>query len=645
VEENKYKSKIERLTKRLYSRDGIRHPSPSELHKKEYDIPTSWKNEEEDPETFSASNDSMKKSQKKHSILNKLLIASFVFFLGAVGFAYFSLQNESNYVSSNNIEVTVSGPLSIGAGEVLSLELNILNRNSIRLETADLIVEYPEGTRHSENVNQELKRDRESLETIGSGETKQVVIESILFGEEGDEKTIRFSIEYRVPGSNAIFSTERTYDIQINSSPVLLSVETPREVNSGQEIDIQFEVMSNSVSTVEDVLVVVTYPFGFTPTQLSPTASFEERIWRLGDLDPGDRRVVNIRGAMEGQQDEERIFRFDVGVEHENDEKEIGIAFLSHQETITVRRPFIALDLALDGEKTEEHETASGSLVRGDISWQNNTPSKIVDAVIEVSFQGDILDKSSVQGQSGFYRSSDNTLLWESRTFAPLQVVESGGRGEVRFSFAPLGLSSVAGKFKNADILMTLTMRGRRLDAEDGESPVISKISKVVHVTTNVSMSARALHFSGPFINNGPVPPKVDHETTYTIIWSLSNSLNDLSNVSVKAVLPTYVRWMGVVSPSGENVSYNSVGGEITWKVGDISGGTGYTSPVREMAFQIALTPSLSQIGQSPVIIEPLTVTGFDNFTRADVSYRGSSLTTNLSTDPQFNQGDGKVTP
>ena len=81
--------------------------------------------------------------------------------LFSILFAYLSFRGGGNSISSDNIEIGLSGPVSIGAGEVLSLEIDVLNKNSVDLETADLLVEYPDGSRSAVDVKQ-LSRDKES---------------------------------------------------------------------------------------------------------------------------------------------------------------------------------------------------------------------------------------------------------------------------------------------------------------------------------------------------------------------------------------------------------------------------------------------------------------------------------------------------
>ena len=121
-------------------------------------------------------------------------------------------------------------------------------------------------------------------------------------------------------------------------------------------------------------------------------------------------------------------------------------------------------------------------------------------------------------------------------------------------------------------------------------------------------------------------------------------SLSIVMELKVVATLPSYMRWMGVVVPAREEVSYNSIGGQITWNLGDVSAGVGGATAAREIMFQVSLLPSLSQVGDTPILINEQTITGFDTFTEIITSSRKRALTTRI-TESGFKTNDGTINP
>ncbi|PCI30243.1 hypothetical protein COB55_00480 [Candidatus Wolfebacteria bacterium] len=585
------------------------------------------------------------KKQSKYSLIAKLFGASVVFFVVALGIAVYLILGGVNVVSSDNVDIEISGPIAIEAGEELSLEVAIQNNNTVALESVEMLIEYPEGTRKADDLTDELLRQREKLENISVGRNEQRTLKSVLFGSESEVKEIDVSIEYRVEGSNAIFFKKKTYEIIISSSPILLTVDTLSEVASDQEFETIVNFVSNSTNIVTSAMVVAEYPFGFTFVESTPSPSFGDNVWVLGDVPPAAKRKISVKGIMSGQDGEERTIRFTSGVQSDSNEKIIGTPLLSSQSTIAIRKPFITTTVALNGDTSETIIAQSGKVIRADVSWVNNLPSQILDAVIEVRLNGEVLDEQTVSSSNGFYQSANNTIKWNKAYDNRLAVIGPGESGSVTFSFSPKKISaSQALAFRDSEIVLDVVVRGRRIGESGVSEEVISNTDRIVKVATNLGLSSRIVYSTGPFSNTGGIPPAVENETTYTVIWSITNSTNDIQRARITASLPSYVRWVGAVSPASEDITFNTLGGQIVWDVGTVSAGRGLTSSPREVAFKVAFLPSVSQLGTRPIILQPTTISGYDVFTQTTLSDTTNELTTRLGTDPIFRSGDDTVT-
>ncbi|HEX8993679.1 MAG TPA: hypothetical protein VF803_00310, partial [Candidatus Paceibacterota bacterium] len=218
--------------------------------------------------------------------------------------------------------------------------------------------------------------------------------------------------------------------------------------------------------------------------------------------------------------------------------------------------------------------------------------------------------------------------------------VPPGASGSLQFSFATLPQS--AGVFTNPEASLLLSATAVR---QGGGAPVaITGIAQTkVTFTSNVSLGAQALHFSGPFSETGPMPPVVGQSTTYAIVLSLKNSSNALADGVVSTVLPPYVTFVGADMSSNEQVSYDDTTRTVTWSLGDVKAGAGYTSAPRQAAFQVSFTPSLSQVGSSPQLTGSVGFQGTDRFAQTSVTSQASAPTTQLTSDQQFSQGMGVV--
>ncbi|OGD69276.1 hypothetical protein A2996_01790 [Candidatus Campbellbacteria bacterium RIFCSPLOWO2_01_FULL_34_15] len=637
--EDKNYSKLERLKKGLYSAKNVFvKKDVSGLHSKNYDVKTDW--ETEAPvidDNFNNNQMPIKnKSKKEKNFVEKFLIFSSVLFFVAAILVLFTIFGGINNISTSNVDISVIGPATIESGGELSLQISIDNKNSTDLELVDLVVKYPKGTRSVSGES--MEKFTEPLGTIRSGKEVKKEVKAVLYGEENSEQQIVVSLEYRIADSNAIFFKERSFDLKISSSPVNLVISPIEESISGQEVNFSVSVISNTKGDVNDLLLTAEYPFGFEFISSDPKPDFSDNAWKID----GEKQVINIKGIITGQEGDERVFKFTCGTPDDNNEKKISAIFAIAEKSLEVKRPFLGIDLAINGDSRAEYILAPNKPIRVDVTWKNNSPEKILDAEISVKLKGTIINKTSINVEKGFYRSTDNTIVWDKRTNADLAEVVLGDSGRFSFYFEPVGIST-RGSFVNPEISMEVSAKGNRVFENATPEEVISTMTRTIKISSDLAVTPRATYYSGPFTNSGSLPPQVEKETSYTITWTVTNTMNDISGVRVISSLPPYVRWLGVVSPSSEKISYNPVGGEISWNVGDVDSGTGINIPSKEISFQVMLLPSVSQIGQTPDLTTEVVVTGKDMFTNASLREVFRSVNTRLSTDPGFNASKANV--
>jgi hypothetical protein len=91
------------------------------------------------------------------------------------------------------------------------------------------------------------------------------------------------------------------------------------------------------------------------------------------------------------------------------------------------------------------------------------------------------------------------------------------------------------------------------------------------------------------------------------------------------------VRWVGIYSPSTEKLTFNQANGTVTWNLGDIEPnvGLGDNAP-RQAAIAVGFTPSTSQIGQQPALLQNIVLKGLDASTTEPISRKVDDITTNI---------------
>jgi len=635
-------SNIKKTEDNLYSRERQEQPIIGDFQKREFEVQEDWN--QEDPSRTNLQKVISNKNKKMTT--KKILVGSLIFLVIAIAFALYIMFNGSNVSSAENIEMTVEGPVSVGSGDKISLRIAIDNKNTSNLESVELFIDLPSGSKGTLDGGEKTSRITKSLGTIEPNALINEKIDAEFFGEEKEIKTVFVTLEYSFEGSGATLEKKVERTVQITSSPVSFTIDMLDEAYSNQQVDMIVSIKSDTPETVEGLLFDMVYPFGFTFSSAEPAPTYGNNVWVLPTLEPFGAQEIHIRGNVKGEDDNSKVFTASLGGQDPNDPKSIGTIFSSNEESIIIKRPFIGLKVLIDGKDASDYVVIDGKeKVTVTIPWVNNLDSKIIGAIIEVKLNHDIVDRSSIKllSSKGFYRSVDDTIVWNQQTNPELGVVSPRATDVVGFTFELLPIVSNGQLFKNVEIGIGATAEGTRLSdmnvPQKIETPVVGK----ARLLSAVTLSSKALYYEGALKNTGAMPPQINKETTYTIVWQLTNGTNNLSNAIVRATLPAYITWKNVVSPNGEKINYDAQKGEITWTAGKVEAGTGISKAPKEVAFQVGFIPSITQVGSSPALINSTILNAADDFTGQFVNDAEDSKSIELTADPYYKKEQGVV--
>ena len=635
------KSRIERLKRDLYSRDIKRIPvekrTPVQGH--ESQVPRDWGDKTHVFDMDIPPQAMVKKN--KSAFFSSFLGLSLIFFAVALGIAIFIFMGGLNMISSKNVDIKITGPSSISSGEELDADVSVINQNRTDLINSTLYIDYPSGAQTVGTTSVAITHDKINLGSIPSGKNTDYSLRSTFFGEINSVKTITFRFEYTVKGSDAVFSKTKTYDVSIGSSPLILHVTYPHTINSGQPVTLSIDLTSNSNTLLPNALVKVTYPYGFTYTSSNIKVQNNTALygaWNIGDLQNGDKKTLQVVGTLVGQDSEERSFQVSVGTKSLDSNKDFETQLANETATVSINKSFFNLQAISNGQSTNV-ATLVGQNTPVTISFQNTLPDNLVDNHIEAVLSGNALDRSSVLVQnSGYFRSLDNTILWDKTTTDTLSQLSPGDMGRVSFSLSsikdPVAIRSV----KNPHIDVAFTMTGTRISNNDS-STVSSSANMTIRLASLFTFSAKSFRAVGSFTNTGPIPPQREVQSTYTVNWTLTNTTNDVANTFVTATMPPNVAWLNESTPSSERINYDPSSRTITWNIGQVAYNTGYSYPPKTVSFKVGVTPSLTDVGSIPVLVTAAHVAGTDTFASSTVSAVSLPVTTRFS-DPTFQYGN-----
>jgi hypothetical protein len=365
-----------------------------------------------------------------------------------------------------------------------------------------MYVDYPEGSQKI-NSDKVLTHDKISLGTIPKGGSTEYSLRTTVFGEKDATKDFNFRIEYKVKGSNATFSKEKVYTVSVGSSPVLMSIDYPKETNSGQEITIKVNLTSNSSVTLKNALVRIDYPYGFTYKSSSIKPLRNNSVWNVGDLKDGEKKTLEVTGVLLGQNQEDKTFKVTTGTQSADNTKDFDTDLADQDVTIGIRKSFFDLVVTSDSKGTVK----IGDYTSVSIKWQNTLPEKILNTKITAKVSGEVLDRSKVSPDvSGYYESVSNSVVWDKNGTEGLDQMSPGEGGRVSFNVGSYSDQNLSKLVKNPHIDIHVNITGDRSGTDGGK--VSSEADLTVKILTTLNFTSKSFREFGPFKNTGPRTPQ-----------------------------------------------------------------------------------------------------------------------------------------
>lgn len=607
--------RLEALRERLYARgERPRAHERTKLSDDPKDVPASW---DTPPASERPSADGPRPvidMAKRRSYRTTVLVTAVSFFVAAVVLSSLFIMFGGNAISGENITISVNGPFTVGGGEDMPIQIGITNQNSVPIESATLIVEYPEGTQSTTEENRELFIERVPLDVIRSGETVNIPLRARVFGEENAELEIRASVEYRVTGSNATFFKEaEPLRFKITSSPISIDVEAVETIAAGQTYEMTLTVSSNASTPLTNLLVQADFPSGFDFTASSPGPISGQNTWRIDELAPEESTEITIEGILTGTERDTRVTHFSVGLPNARDQFTLASIFGTASSEVSIEQPFIDVSVAVDGQ-TGDLAVSPGEASEVTVRITNSLDEAVYNAEVAVQLSGNALSDVGVRAANGFYDSNTHTVTWDTSSNSRLAELLPGASEQLRFTIAP-----DTNAVRTPQIDLAASVRARRVRESSVSEALLGSAAATIRVTSNVSLEGATGR------GEGPLPPVVGEMTSYLITLTASGGGNDVADATVTTSLPTYVTWAGTTAGDG-TFSYNAANRTIEWDIGDLSANGAVTG-----WFEVSILPSASQVDTTPTLVGEQRLRGEDRFSGAVVRATSPALTTRLA--------------
>jgi len=276
------------------------------------------------------------------------------------------------------------------------------------------------------------------------------------------------------------------------------------------------------------------------------------------------------------------------------------ISFKEITRGIDITKPALRIFQQINGNT--DYVASAGDQLHYEIFFKNLGDGILNNLTLVDTLDGNIFDLQSLRAPEGSFTLGDNSIIWDWKKVVGLQFLSPQEENKVEFWV------NLKSDFETPSLDGKLTIQN---------NVYLNQIKEefITKVNSKLEIAQRGFFQDEVFGNAGPIPPRAGQTTTYTISWQAKNYYNEVKNVKVKTILPLNVQLTGRIFPEDARLTFDSQSREIVWEVGDLQIGQGVLNPSPNISFQVAFSPSTSQIGQIPNIIGQTRIAGDDSWT------------------------------
>lgn len=566
--------------------------------------------------------------QKKWFIIGAIILL--VLIIGLVILVYYWTWSsfDKTWVTLN-----ISGPERISSGENVIYIVKYKNNTKVSLETAQLTFYWPDNSLPDKG---ELV-EQVSLGNIAAGEEKEVEFRGKVMGLKNSKQDIKASLSYQPAQINSRLENVAVFQTEIIFVPLVLTFDLPERTTGGQQITVALNYFNDSDSPFDNLTIKIEYPEGFKVSSSFPQP--QENIWQIGTLQSKQEGKILVTGIIDGQRGDSKIFHAYLGILKDKN----FVAYTEAVKSSQISLPVLSLEQTVNN--SADYIANAGDTLEYRIKYQNNSSLAIPSVKITAKLNSSALEVTSLNlRERGSFDGNASTITWDQTNHSALAMLNPGQSGEISFSIRIKdNLPVKSYNDKNFTVTSIAHIDSSNLPLALINQQVFDTVETTTKINSKLTISANGYFQDSLLPNSGPLPPKVGQTTTYTIYWQITNPSNDVDNVEVSAVLPSYVEWINKFKPTSSNFKYDSLNRKITWEVGKLPSATGILTPAKYVAFQIALTPSTTQINQVVELIKQSIIIGKDSFTGTDLRATDAVISSDIPDDPSGGWEKGRV--
>ncbi len=553
-------------------------------------------------------------------ILSACAVAAWIGYLSFSGqeIPFFQFAKNDSY-----IDVKVSSiEKEIISNSLFTTHVFIKNTSPSPLDPVSIIIDYPQGFVFNEASPVLPKNEQKNYWEIGSltsGEEITLTISGRISGSGNlEEKNIHTTVFYKPVNLSSEFKKEVDTLLSVNPAQFRLRIDGPVEVEHGGQGD--YKIVFHKPSTLGIVtsdavshpplMVVLEHPKTFTIKEIKPSPTDGQLRWDIMGLNPdsteNDTTSISLSGFFNQESTTEPL-NAKIGYY-------LGNEFVILDQTQflpSLAVPFeknLLLSLTLDGKSSPLFLTPSepdihkgmpltisyenrGKIILQNVSFKVHIPKN--NMVLSLPEEWNI-PKSDPAFSYTYHDGEENQILITPTEMPILTEIGAAATGTISLflrseDYKSLRTRSSMGEINENPLMITLS-------ADIGGPQKRSLAGSQVVIKRNSDTSFK--------IN------KSSENTPLAIEWIVENTLHELENIRLSAILPESIPWTESTSVSAGTIRYNSETREVLWTINRLP------TSVKSVSARFELEGTLPEGGTNIVA----TLTAKDKTTGALIS-------------------------
>lgn len=521
------------------------------------------------------------------------MVLLLILIVAAVAGGYWVFRRD--FREPGSVQLTMRIDDRIASGDVVEIELTYENKKNVALTQGDIEFFYPEGFYLQSSSPEPVDANRRIWDTgqIAAGAGGKIRLIGQLVGAKDAVKEFSALWTYQSQNFSEDFQERVQATTIITSSLAELSLDVPKQIQAGQELTVTVQYKNTSPAPLQNVKIFLTAPEGWKQTSADPKSSRNDNDWRFTTLAPGEKGTIEVKGSVSGSSGATKEFHVQMGL------LEIDNSFnvqVEQRSLVVIVNPEVQLSVTMAAL------TKPGTEFPITVTVQNTSEAVLTNIQLVASMEGTLFQENEKQ-------------LEDIKKLQPQETVERAFKTVLRNDTTL------------ADQELHVTVRVPSASVGGNTIAFPNVASARTKVEGDLSVVAEARYFNDDLvkIGNGPLPPVVNHTTTYSIVWSITNGGNTADDVSITTTLPNAVIWSDTAS---EGVVYDSTMRKISYSIKKLPA---FTKSV--VSFSVSISPTNEDLNSLMVLTGDTVVSGHNTFTNQDIAIQQKRLTTELATD------------